>query len=298
MTSYLDYPKLYDIAAQLYADQLSEDQRFHLQIELDDAAIANILALLGQHPDVAEKPHGQARRNYNIQEAAGIDPGVYKVMKNVIRHLCHRHLDTEISFTSQQQRRVNRLRIEAILAFPQLAKHDKQWPATDLVRQYLENSASYRTKKATITLKKRLAATERVVSYGRKNGKRGESSTDDVNVASIHDTLRPAGRRGESNSPPLSTSDHLPSNSRSPRPVDQQPFMQGSSKTYDYGSQFYSGQYTYPPPPPMSDPTATQGWYDGYPYSQTRQDYGTKQIYENHEVYTGSQLSSQLMSAP
>ena len=29
------------------------------------------------------------------------------------------------------------------------------------------------------------------------------------------------------------------------------------------------GQYTYPPPPPMSDPTATQGWYGGYSYSQT-----------------------------
>lgn len=37
--------------------------------------------LLGQYPDVAKKPHGQARRNYNIQKAAGIDPGAYKVMK-------------------------------------------------------------------------------------------------------------------------------------------------------------------------------------------------------------------------
>lgn len=37
--------------------------------------------MLGQYPDVAKKPNGQARRNYNIQEAAGIDPGVYKVMK-------------------------------------------------------------------------------------------------------------------------------------------------------------------------------------------------------------------------
>lgn len=37
--------------------------------------------MLGQFPDVTKKPHGQARRNYNIQEAAGIDPGVYKVMK-------------------------------------------------------------------------------------------------------------------------------------------------------------------------------------------------------------------------
>jgi hypothetical protein len=43
MTSYLDYPRFYDIAAQLYADQLSEDQRFHLQNELDDAAVVNIL---------------------------------------------------------------------------------------------------------------------------------------------------------------------------------------------------------------------------------------------------------------
>jgi hypothetical protein len=43
MTSYLDYPRFYDIAAQLYADQLSEDQRFHLQNELDDAAVLNIL---------------------------------------------------------------------------------------------------------------------------------------------------------------------------------------------------------------------------------------------------------------
>jgi hypothetical protein len=99
MSSYLDYPRLHDIAAQLYADQLSEDQRFHLQNELDDAAVTNILgdcvltpqstlpahpstpAMLGQYPDVAKKPHGQARRNYNIQEAAGIDPAVYKVMK-------------------------------------------------------------------------------------------------------------------------------------------------------------------------------------------------------------------------
>ena len=37
--------------------------------------------LLGQYPDVSKKPHGQARRNYNIQKAAGIDPGAYKVMK-------------------------------------------------------------------------------------------------------------------------------------------------------------------------------------------------------------------------
>lgn len=88
--------------------------------------------LLGQYPDAVKKPQGQARRNYNIQEAAGIDPAVYKVMKvrsffpltsfrsthrlrpskNVIRHLCHRHLDTELSLTSQQQIRMNRLRLE------------------------------------------------------------------------------------------------------------------------------------------------------------------------------------------
>jgi len=43
MSSYLDYPRLHDIAAQLYADQLSEDQRFRLQNELDDAAVTNIL---------------------------------------------------------------------------------------------------------------------------------------------------------------------------------------------------------------------------------------------------------------
>lgn len=43
MASYLDYPRFYDIAAQLYADQLSEDQRFHLQNELDDTAVVNIL---------------------------------------------------------------------------------------------------------------------------------------------------------------------------------------------------------------------------------------------------------------
>lgn len=87
---------------------------------------------------------------------------------------------------------------QAVLAFPQFAKYDKQWPAIDLVRQYLENSASYRTKKAiysntteigcrilitslmsqaTVTLKKRLAATERTAPHIRKNGKRGESST-------------------------------------------------------------------------------------------------------------------------
>ena len=50
---------------------------------------------------------------------------------------------------------------QAILAFPQLAKYDKQWPAIDLVRQYLENSASYRTKKVihsntTVTRRSRL----------------------------------------------------------------------------------------------------------------------------------------------
>lgn len=43
MSNYLDYPRLHDIAAQLYADQLSEDQRFHLQNELDDTAVTNIL---------------------------------------------------------------------------------------------------------------------------------------------------------------------------------------------------------------------------------------------------------------
>lgn len=42
--------------------------------------------MLGQFPDVIKKPHGQARRNYNIQEAAGIDPGVYKVMKVSFSH--------------------------------------------------------------------------------------------------------------------------------------------------------------------------------------------------------------------
>ena len=42
--------------------------------------------MLGQYPDVTKKPHGQARRNYNIQEAAGIDPGVYKVMKVCLTH--------------------------------------------------------------------------------------------------------------------------------------------------------------------------------------------------------------------
>ena len=47
-------------------------------------------------------------------------------------------LDLQIPYFSQ-----------AILAFPQFAKYDKQWPAIDLVRQYLENSASYRTKKVT-----------------------------------------------------------------------------------------------------------------------------------------------------
>ena len=44
MSSYLDYPRVFDIAAQLYADQLSEDQRFHLQNELDDEAVMNILS--------------------------------------------------------------------------------------------------------------------------------------------------------------------------------------------------------------------------------------------------------------
>jgi len=44
MSSYLDYPRLHDIAAQLYADQLTEDQRFHLPNELDDAAVTNILS--------------------------------------------------------------------------------------------------------------------------------------------------------------------------------------------------------------------------------------------------------------
>jgi len=87
---------------------------------------------------------------------------------------------------------------QAILAFPQLAKYDKQWPAIDLVRQYLENSASYRTKKvthsntphilhwtpitslmsqATVVLKKRLSATKKITSQVRKNGMRDESPT-------------------------------------------------------------------------------------------------------------------------
>jgi len=35
------------------------------------------------------------------------------------------------------------------------------------------------------------------------------------------------------------------------------------------GAHLDLGQYTYPPPPPMSDPTATQGWYGGYSYGQT-----------------------------
>jgi hypothetical protein len=43
MSSYLDYPRLHDIAAQLFADQLTEDQRFHLPNELDDVAVTNIL---------------------------------------------------------------------------------------------------------------------------------------------------------------------------------------------------------------------------------------------------------------
>ena len=99
MTGYLECPRFHEIAAQLYADQLSEDQRFRLQNELDDAAVLNILgdpflrhadqlpahpstiALLGQYPDVTKKPQGQARRSYNIQAAAGIGSAVYKVMK-------------------------------------------------------------------------------------------------------------------------------------------------------------------------------------------------------------------------
>jgi len=216
-------------------------------------------------------------------------------MKNVIRHLCHRHLDTELSLTSQQQLPMNRLRLEAILAFPQFARYDKQWPAIDLVRQYLENSASYRTKKATVTLKKRLAATERTASHVKKNGEWGGGSAEDSDVASFHHVQRSAERRGRSESPPPSTSDRFPSNPGSPRPADQQPFVQGSSRTYDYGSQFYPGQYTYPPPLPMGDPAATQGWYGGYSYNQTRQDYGTKPIYGASGVYTGSQSFSQPM---
>lgn len=43
MSNYLDYPRLHDVAAQLYADRLPEDQRFHLQNELDDPAVTNIL---------------------------------------------------------------------------------------------------------------------------------------------------------------------------------------------------------------------------------------------------------------
>jgi len=87
---------------------------------------------------------------------------------------------------------------QAILAFPQLAKYDGQWPAVDLVRQYLENSASYRTNKvtysstvlirrptlkaiptsqATVVLKKRLNPTGGVVSRGGKTRGRGENHT-------------------------------------------------------------------------------------------------------------------------
>jgi len=43
MSNYLDYQRLHNIAAQLYADKLTEDQRFHLQNELDDVAVTNIL---------------------------------------------------------------------------------------------------------------------------------------------------------------------------------------------------------------------------------------------------------------
>jgi len=43
MSSHLDHPRFHDIAAQLYTNQLSEDQRFHLQNELDDVAVTNIL---------------------------------------------------------------------------------------------------------------------------------------------------------------------------------------------------------------------------------------------------------------
>jgi len=43
MSSYFNYPRLHDIATQLYADQLPEDQRFHLQNELDDTAVTNVL---------------------------------------------------------------------------------------------------------------------------------------------------------------------------------------------------------------------------------------------------------------
>lgn len=50
MANYLDYPRVFDIAAQLYADQLSEDQRFHLQNELDDEAVMNILGHLIHTP--------------------------------------------------------------------------------------------------------------------------------------------------------------------------------------------------------------------------------------------------------
>lgn len=166
---------------------------------------------------------------------------------------------------------------QAILAFPQLAKYDKQWPAIDLVRQYLENSASYRTKKvflsnptsfshptlknflqsqATVTLKKRLAATDGTGSRARKSSRRGVSD-------SVIPT-RSAQRRGQSYSPGFSTP-----GSPQQADQDQQPFVQGSSKTYDYGSQLY----TYPPPPPVNDPTTNHGWYGGYSYSQTSQSH-------------------------
>jgi len=45
----------------------------------------------------------------------------------------------------------------------------------------------------------------------------------------------------------------------------------------------------------MSDLTATEGWYGGYPQNQTRLDYGAKPIYQAPEVYTGSQVFSQPM---
>ena len=233
--------------------------------------------------------------------------------KNVIRHLCHRHLDTELSLTSQQQIRMNRLRLEVSPRFPLLIPptlttkhpiHRQYSPSLSWLNttssgpQSTSSDSIWKTVLPTVqrryiiipTLSRSIPNFFFLKSQATVTLKKRLAATDGTVSRG-----RKSARRSEK--------------------ADQQSFVQGPSRSYDYGSQLY----TYPPPSPVNDPTTTNhGWYGGYSYSQTSkfpippvytpqspdtphptgQDYGTKQIYENSQVYPGSQIFSQPMPTP